>query len=125
MTFEYGRYMRATIAMFAADLTACFDRVYPALSNVVCGKFGMDINVLKCKGITMEKMEHSVRTGHGVSETTYGNRPGQPKKAGEGQGKGDVAITYALQSSTLLDAHSMLYDGVHLPHPVPGPGISK
>jgi hypothetical protein len=32
MTFEYGRYMRATIAMFAADLTACFDRVYPALA---------------------------------------------------------------------------------------------
>jgi hypothetical protein len=31
MTFEYGRYMRATIAMFAADLTACFDRMYPAL----------------------------------------------------------------------------------------------
>ncbi|KAL7502579.1 hypothetical protein ACHAXN_000520, partial [Cyclotella atomus] len=25
MTFEYGRYMRVTIAMFAADLTACFD----------------------------------------------------------------------------------------------------
>lgn len=106
MTFEYGRYMRATIAMFAADLTACFDRVYPALSNVVCGKFGMDINVLKCKGLTMDKMEHSVRTGHGVSINTYGNRPGQPKKAGEGQGKGDVAITYALQSSTLLDAHA-------------------
>jgi hypothetical protein len=82
MTFEYGRYMRATIAMFAADLTACFDRIYPALSNVVCGKFGMDVNVLRCKGITMEKMEHSVRTGHGVSLETYGNRPGQPKKAG-------------------------------------------
>jgi hypothetical protein len=125
MTFEYGRYMRATIAMFAADLTACFDRVYPALSNVVCGKFGMDINVLRCKGLTMEKMEHSVRTGHGVSEKTYGNRPGQPKKAGEGQGKGDVAITYALQSSTLLDAHAKLYEGLILPPPVPGPGIAK
>jgi hypothetical protein len=125
MTFEYGRYMRATIAMFAADLTACFDRVYPALSNVVCGKFGMDINVLRCKGITMEKMEHSVRTGHGVSLNTYGNRPGQPKKAGEGQGKGDVAITYALQSSTLLDAHALLYDGLRLPPPTPGPGIAK
>ena len=25
MTFEYGRYTRVTIAMFAADLTACFD----------------------------------------------------------------------------------------------------
>ena len=34
MTFEYGRYMRITIAMFAADLTACFDRMFPSLSNV-------------------------------------------------------------------------------------------
>jgi hypothetical protein len=73
----------------------------------------------------MDKMEHSVRTGHGVSINTYGNRPGQPKKAGEGQGKGNVAITYALQSSTLLDAHAQLYGGLDLPPPVPGPGISK
>jgi hypothetical protein len=97
----------------------------PALSNVVSGKFGMDINILKCKGAVMEGMERSVRTGFGVSRRTYGNRPGEPKTAGEGQGKGDVAITYALQSSTLFDAHAKLYGGIDLPPPVPGPGIRK
>jgi hypothetical protein len=129
MTFEFeynGRYMKATmIAMFAADLTACFDRMFPALSNVVSGKFGMDVNILKCKGAVMDGMERPVRTGYGFSLRTYGNRPGEPKTAGEGQGKGDVAITYALQSSTLFDAHAKLYEGIDLPPPVPGPGIRK
>jgi hypothetical protein len=125
MTFEYGRYMRSTIAMFAADLTACFDRMYPALGSVVSGKFGMDINVLRCKGQVMEGMERSVRTGYGVSTATYGNRPGEPLMAGEGQGKGDVAIIYVLQSSTLFDAHAKLSPAMILPPPAPGPGITK
>jgi hypothetical protein len=125
MTFEYGRYMRATIAMFAADLTACFDRMYPALGSLVSGKFGMDVNILRCKGMVMEGMERSVRTGYGVSVATYGNRPGEPPMAGEGQGKGDVAIVYVLQSSTLFDAHATLSPGLCLPPPVPGPGIKK
>jgi hypothetical protein len=125
MTFEYGRYMRSTIAMFAADLTACFDRMYPALGSIVTGKFGMDVNILKCKGQVMEGMERSVRTGYGVSTSTYGNRPGKPMMAGEGQGKGDVAIIYVLQSSTLFDAHAKLSPAMILPPPVPGPGITK
>ena len=57
MTFEYGRYMKATIAMFAADLTACFDRMVPALSNIISGKFGVDINVIRACG----KMIHALR----------------------------------------------------------------
>jgi hypothetical protein len=117
--------MRSTIAMFAADLTACFDRMYPALGSVVSGKFGMDINVLRCKGQVMEGMERSVRTGYGVSTATYGNRPGEPLMAGEGQGKGDVAIIYVLQSSTLFDAHAKLSPAMILPPPAPGPGITK
>jgi hypothetical protein len=66
-----------------------------------------------------------VRTGHGVSEDTYGNRVGRPKIAGELQGKGDVAPLYALLSSTIMDAHAKLYEGICLNSPVPGPSIRK
>jgi hypothetical protein len=125
MIFEYGRYMRITVAMFAADLTACFDRMFPAISNILAGKFGVEVSALRARGATIDALERSVRTGHGVSETTYGNRPGQPKLAGELQGKGDVAPLYALLSSSIMDAHKSMYGGVELPSPVLGPCIRK
>ena len=125
MTFEYGRYMRATIAMFAADLSACFDRMFPPLSNIIAGKFGVDINALKARGKTIDALERAVRTGHGVSDQTYGNRTGEPMIRGEYQGKGDVASLYAALSSTVMQAHSRVYKGLDLPPPTLGPGIRK
>ena len=125
MTFEYGRYMKATIAMFAADLTACFDRMVPAISNIIAGKFGVDINVLRARGKIIHALKRQVRTGHGVSVDSYYNVPGEPTIQGEYQGKGDVACLYAGLSSTVLDARSKLYDGIDLPAPTPGPGIKK
>ena len=35
MTFKYGRYMKATIAVFLLEQTACFDRIYPNITNVI------------------------------------------------------------------------------------------
>eukprot|EP00956_Cyclotella_meneghiniana_P033092 scaffold93176_cov89-Cyclotella_meneghiniana.AAC.1 len=125
MAFEYGRYMRIVIAMFAADLTACFDRMFPSLSNVSAGKFGMEKNVLLSRGKTIQKMRRAVRTGHGVSEATYGNEEGEPEIAGELQGKGDVAILYCLQSSITLDAHAKLFPELVLPSPGGGRAIRK
>jgi hypothetical protein len=106
----------ATIAMFAADLSACFDRMFPPLSNIIAGKFGVDVNALKARG---------VRTGHGVSDRTYGNRAGKPMIRGEYQGKGDVASLYAALCSTVMQAHSEVFEGLDLPPPAPGPGIKK
>jgi hypothetical protein len=45
--------------------------------------------------------------------------------AGEYQGKGDVAILYAMLSSIVLDAHASLYEGIELSSPFPGPIIKK
>ena len=42
MTFEYGRYLNATIALFINDQTACFDRMYPSNTNIVAGSFGVN-----------------------------------------------------------------------------------
>jgi hypothetical protein len=126
MTFEYGRYMRITIAMFAADLTACFDRMFPGLSNVTAAKYGMEEKALKARGDTIYALKRAVRTGHGVSTTTYGNfDPEQPPLAGEYQGKGDVAILYAILSSIVLNAHATMYDGITLPSPTSELEISK
>eukprot|EP00956_Cyclotella_meneghiniana_P006230 scaffold8106_cov56-Cyclotella_meneghiniana.AAC.2 len=124
-TFEYGRYMRIVIAMFAADLTACFDRMFPSLSNIAAGKFGMDPNVLLARGKTIQNMRRQVQTGHGVSRESYGNEQGEPEIAGELQGKGDVAILYCLQSSITMNAHATLFPEMVLPSPASERAIKK
>jgi hypothetical protein len=125
MTFEYGRYMRITITMFAADLTACFDRMWPSLGNVTCGKFGLQPAPMKSRGDTIQNLKRSVRTGHGVSQKVYQNTPNDYRIIGELQGKGDVALIYMLLSSTVLEAHSSLYHGIDLLPATPGPRIKK
>ena len=125
MTFEYGRYMRMTIAMFAADLTACFDRMWPSLGNITCGKFGLQPAPMRSRGETIQNLKRAVRTGHGVLKQVYQNTPNDYRIIGELQGKGDVALIYMLLSSTVLQAHSSLYHGIDLPPATPGPGIKK
>ena len=115
LTFEYGRYMKATIALFANDSSACFDRMYPALSNVIGRKFGLDHNVMHTRSRTMSLMKRSLRTDLGTSEGTYMNIPGEPSMEGEYQGKGDVAILWAITSHSVLTAYSTLHPPMILP----------
>ncbi len=115
LTFEYGRYMKATIALFANDQTACFDRMWPELTNVIAGVSGCDANVLKCRSKVMNGMNRHIKTAYGISAGSYTNPIEEPKLKGEIQGKGDVASLWAMTSSTLLTAHQTLYQGIHLP----------
>ena len=75
MTFEYGRYMRATIGLFANDQTACFDRMWPKITNITADVVGCDPNVQKCREETMDLMERYCKTGLGVSKSFYDNKP--------------------------------------------------
>jgi hypothetical protein len=125
MTFEYGRYMRITVAMFAADRTACFDRMWPSLGNIICGKFGLQPALMRSRGETIQNLKRAVRTCHGVLQKVYQNTPNDYRIMGELQGKGDVALIYTLLSSTVLEAHSSLYHGIDLPPATPGPSIKK
>ena len=121
MTFEYGRYMKATIAMFANDQTACFDRMWPEISNVAAGSFGCDVNTRKCRAKTKEAMKRHCKTGLGVSKKYYKSY----RIKGETQGLADVASIWAMKSSQLLTAHSMLYEGMHLPSVAGKAGIKR
>ena len=125
LIFEYGRYMKFTIALFANDQTACFDRMWPELSNTVAYAVGVDKQVLKCRALTIEAMQRHIKTGLGVSKKSYGNTPNEPRIIGEIQGKGDVATLWAFISSTLLLAHSLLWTGLDLPSSTGGPGLKR
>ena len=71
MTFEYVRYMKSTIGLFANDQTACFDRMWAEVTNSIVAASGANANMLKCRAITMENITRHVKTGLGVSKTSY------------------------------------------------------
>ena len=48
MTFEYGRYIKATIAVFFSDQTACFDRMHPGITNIIAQAHVMDPEPCLC-----------------------------------------------------------------------------
>ena len=53
-------------------------------------------------------MDRKIKTGLGVPKKSYKNQPGQPRIMGEIQGKGNIASFWALISSALLPAHSLM-----------------
>ncbi len=46
LTFEYGRYMKLTITIFSNEQTACFDRIWPEVTNAIAEVNGCDDPVL-------------------------------------------------------------------------------
>ena len=115
MTFEYERYLKATIALFINDQTACFDRMYPSNTNIVAGSFGVNASTLKCRSRTIYQMKRHIKTGLGVSKEYYSNTPLEPTINGEIQGKADTGCAWTLTSSALLTAYDSLHHGIYLP----------
>ncbi|KAL7534080.1 hypothetical protein ACHAWF_011768 [Thalassiosira exigua] len=116
LAFEYGRIMYVTIALFANDATACFDRMVPYISTLIAYKSGMSKSVMQARNRVMASMRHKIRTSHGESHESFRQDPGDEALSGEGQGKGDIASLWSVLSHTLLLAHQELHEGLLLPH---------
>ena len=59
-------------------------------------------------------MSRHVKTGTGVSKTSYQNKEGQPHLSGVLQGKADVPALVCKQSLVLLKASSEIAPGLHV-----------
>ena len=115
LTFECSRTMKSTIAGCYYDNTACFDRMYPEISNLIAQRYGVDKNLLRARAIVIARMRRHVKTALGTSTNTYQEEDGDHKLNGEIQGKGDVPSLWGIQSDTLLKAHKDLCTGLQLP----------
>ena len=82
--------MKAIIALFANNSAACFDRMYPALSNAIGQKFGLATTIIHTRSKTIGTLKQALRTELGTSDATYANLPDEPHMEGECQGKGNV-----------------------------------
>ena len=70
-TLDYARSTYKTIAMFANDGTACFDRMVPGVSSLIARKFGVLSAIMQCRNETIASLERNIRTGCGDSKEIY------------------------------------------------------
>ena len=100
--------------MIYYDCASCFDRMPPALSNLLLRKNRFDEGILLAREDAITGMQRHVRTGLGTSEDFYSEKPGEPALCGEIQGKADVPLLFTASSSAILKAHAALAPGLHL-----------
>ena len=117
LTFECSRIQRSTTCMVQHDMTAHFDRMYPAMTAIYASRYKVDRNILLSIGKTIRCLKRNVETALGVSKTHYKQLPGAPAIGGMVQGKADVPQLSTQQSDAMLKAHATLTDGLTLPNP--------
>ena len=102
LSFEYGRALYVTMALFANDAASCFDQMVPNISTLVACKYGMEPNVTIAQNLGMTDMEHSVLTKHGDSCGTYWDESGDMKISDKTQGTGISGFLWSIKSHTFL-----------------------
>ena len=117
LTFECARMQKCTVGSVQHDMTAHFDRMYPAMTSIYGMKYGVSENIMLCINRTIAGLQRRVETALGVSSASYGNRLDSPPLGGLVQGKADVPQWSTQQSDALLKAHTSLTDGLHITSP--------
>ena len=79
LTVECARVNKNTIGEQSYDCKACFDRVLYSQSNIYAVKQNFSDNLLIARAMCVERMARHVKTGAGISETSYQNGDGQPQ----------------------------------------------
>ena len=117
LTFESARLQHSTIGMIQHDLTAHFDRMYPAMTNIYASRYNVDRNILLSISSTISLLKRNVETAMGVSGGHYHQETDQPPIGGMVQGKADVPQLSTQQSDAMLKAHMALTTGLRIHSP--------
>ena len=87
LTFGLARVTGTALATFDNDAKSCYDRVVMTLALIICRKLGLPSKAAAWIGDTTKRMRNFVKTGHGISDTWFGNNDGSGTvKHGIGQG---------------------------------------
>lgn len=125
LTFDCARLQKCTLGSIQHDMTAHFDRMYPAMTSIYAMKFGVDPSIMLCINRTIEQLTRRVETTLGVSETFYCNRADRVPIGGMVQGKADVPQWSTQQSDALLKAHGTLAPGMMIESPTLARSMSQ
>jgi len=109
--------MRTIAANFEYDLQHCFDNMNEACQNLSCRQHGADPRYIKLHAQTQRSFRYFVKHAYGISKD-YNQHSSQNPWHGAGQGTGDAAPRWVVQSHSLITAYHSQATLWSLPNPV-------
>jgi hypothetical protein len=87
LSSDLCRILKLNYARFENDASACFDRIIVALGMLAARRCGMPKEAVRTHAKSLELMQYTVKTVHGISESSYTGSVFAPL-FGTGQGSG-------------------------------------
>jgi len=115
-TYEYITINRITAANFEYDLKQCFDNMNEVCANLSCLQHGADPRYIRLHAQTQQLQRYHVKHAYGIS-SRYNQHSEQHPWYGAGQGTGDAASRWVVQSHSLITAYHAEAHLWHLPTP--------
>ena len=100
---EYCRASRLNLGWLDNDCTANYDRIVCSLSSIACQRLGLPKRAEELHNNTLLHMRYTIKTGSGLSDTTYGSEPASPVQ-GQGQGAGNAPSCWGAISTPIWAA---------------------
>ena len=110
--FDLLRQTRRPGVFLASDLHQCFDRMAHPVCSLVSQRLGVHTNIVKCMLTAIQQMNHTVRTGYGDANVSYGNCTERPLQGG-GQGNGASLPLFVAISCILISVLESAVKGVY------------
>jgi hypothetical protein len=106
LTLDLARLKKVALALCANDAKSCYDRIVHAVASLCMQRQGVPLPPIICMFVTLQNLEHHVRTVYGDSEQFYcGAKPDlwAVPAQGVGQGNGAGPQIWAVVSTPVLN----------------------
>ena len=107
------------------DAKGCYDRITHSMASLALQRVGLPLPPIISMFSTLQRMNHHIRTGYGISSTAYGNTLHQGKPTqGSGQGNGASPCIWVMLSTPLLNMMRKENFGAHFRTPLSNQKVS-
>ena len=103
LAFDYLRLMRKPGILIFNDASKCYDRIVHSFAILAMLRTGLLYETAKSLFLPIQKMEHKIATGYGVSTTTYKANAAPVPLQGILQDNGNGHSGWAMISSPQFD----------------------
>ena len=103
LTFDLWRQFRTPGALCSNDAKSCYDRIVHNFASICLQRMGAPIAPVVSMFSTIQKLNHHIRTVHGISTSSFSGSQWDTPIHGVGQGNGAGPQIWAAVSTPLLN----------------------
>jgi hypothetical protein len=106
---DYNKRLRIDNFIGMTDISACFDRILPAIISLLNRRNGCPKEAVRMHALTLEAATYYLKSQFGVSQQGYSNKTGPVY--GNGQGAGDSPSQWSQESAMLFQIFQEMTEG--------------